>query len=135
MKKRIICCLLVLSMLLSVPYAVNAAAAEPIIPLYDNASSASAILSISGNTATGEGTIKGYSNVTKIDIALTFQKKSLLWWSDVETWYKYAVGNSSNISANMTLTGSGTYRVKIVYKVYVGSEYETITCYSAQKTY
>lgn len=98
--------------------------------------SASSTLTISGTTATCTSTALGYANITtKIVIEHTLQKKtsSGTWskvasWSETDTGYK---GSATNTQSNLS---EGTYRLKTVFTVYAGSDYETITKYSSEKT-
>ncbi len=102
-------------------------------PLYDYTASHVTNLTISGGTASCKASLTGYSGTTsKIEITMTLQKKTLLWWSNVESWtgtYNTYYGSLTKSKA----VDSGTYRVKAVYKVYSGSKSETITGYSAEK--
>lgn len=103
-------------------------------PLYDYTNRYSETLSISNGTASCNATLTGISGTaTKVVIKMTLQKKTLLWWSEVETWsatYNTYYGSLSKSAA----VKSGTYRIKAVYTVYSGSNSESITDYSSQKT-
>lgn len=143
MRKRIFAFVTALVMMLSLvsvsfaeadlPERIEIEQGSEIMPLYDYTSTYSTSLSISGGSATAKASIIGKSSVTKITIELTLQKKNLLWWKEVEshimTYYNTAAGPSLTKAV-----GSGTYRTKAVYTVYSGSNSETITDYSSQKT-
>lgn len=142
MKKRIISLLMVLVMAFSlsaVTYAEVPTAGiekpefeEPgITPQYQYAKECSATLSISGGTAYCSAKANG-SSVTKVQITMTLQKKTLLWWSDKSEWTT-TVNSSTALFEKTASAGSGTYRVKAVCKVYSGSASESITVYSAEK--
>lgn len=99
-------------------------------------SSCSSTLTVSGTTAKYISQATGYRNeTTKIVITQTLQKKTSTgsWnkvssWSETDTGYKgYATNSKSGLS-------KGTYRLKTVFKVYAGSNYETLTKYSSNKT-
>lgn len=113
-----------------------AVSAEIIAPCTLYTDSASSTLTISETTATCSSTAKGYANVTtKIVIKQTLQKKSSsgIWckvasWSETDTGYK---GSATNTKSGLS---SGTYRLKTIFTVYAGSDYETITKYSSEKT-
>ena len=99
-------------------------------------SSCSSTLTVSGTTAKCISQATGYRNeTTKIVITQTLQKKTSTGsWSKVSCWietdasYKgYATNSKSGLS-------KGTYRLKTVFKVYAGSNYETLTKYSSNKT-
>lgn len=49
-------------------------------------------------------------------------------WSETDTGYK---GSATNTKSGLS---SGTYRLKTAFTVYAGSDYETITKYSSEKT-
>lgn len=109
---------------------------EPSIqPMYDYTRNYVENLSISNGTASCSATLTGINGTTtKIVIKMTLQKKTLLWWSEVEAWsatYNTYYGTLSKTAS----VKSGTYRVKAVYTVYSGSNSESITDYSSQKTY
>ncbi len=55
-------------------------------PCYEYASKVNATLSKSSGKAKCTGNVFGYSSTTKIKITMTLQKKTLLWWSEVEEW-------------------------------------------------
>ena len=104
-------------------------------PMYDYTNKFSETLSISGGTATCKASLTGINGTTtKIVIKMTLQKKTLLWWSEVETWSATYNTYYGTLSKTATVK-SGTYRVKAVYTVYSGSNSESITDYSSQKTY
>ena len=102
-------------------------------PMYNYVDRVDTTLSITNGKALCKVDILGYSTTTKIEIDLTLQKKTALWWSTVEAWevnyLQYTAQHSRTFSVN-----SGTYRLKAVYKVYSGTNYETITEYSGTKS-
>ena len=104
-------------------------------PLYAYTRTYDESLSISNGTAKCTSSLTGINGTTtKIVIKMTLQKKTLLWWSEVETWsatYNTYYGTMTK----STTVGSGTYRVKAVYTVYSGSNSESITDYSSQYKY
>lgn len=104
-------------------------------PRYNYTDKFNETLTIASGTATCKATLAGISGTTtKVVIKMTLQKKTLLWWSEVETWST----TSNTYYGTLTKTAavkSGTYRVKAVYTVYSGSNSESITDYSAQKSY
>lgn len=142
--KKIIAMSLVLVMLLSMTASVCAEPVLPerieieqgneIVPLYAYVSTYLTGLTISGNKATCDAYLKGYSGTTtKIVFKITLQKKTLIWWNDVDSYTVTYHGHTGSPSRSFTV-GSGTYRAKVVYTVYSGSASETITDYSSQKT-
>lgn len=91
-------------------------------------------LSISNGNASCYSELLGISSrTTKIEITMTLQKKTLLWWSKVESWTTTVNGYYAALSKTKSVD-SGTYRVKAEFKVYSGSDSETIKQYSAEKS-
>jgi len=138
MFKRILSMVMVMVLLFglsAVSYAAPADDGSAIQPRYNYTSKFSETLTISGGTATCKASLTGINGTTtKVVIKMTLQKKTLLWWSEVETWsatYNTYYGTLSKTAS----VKSGTYRVKAVYTVYSGSNSESITDYSSQKSY
>ena len=89
-------------------------------------------LVISNNKAHCTSRLIGYQSTTKIVITMTLQKKTLFWWSKVETW----TGTYNDFVAELYKTKSienGTYRIKTKFVVYSGSDSETITVKSPER--
>lgn len=104
-------------------------------PLYAYASNAGAGLKITNGTARCTSEIYGIAGTTtKIEITMSLQKKTALWWPDVISWSTTTTNIYPDIVETTTVS-SGTYRVKTVFKVYSGSQYETITVYSQEAKY
>lgn len=102
------------------------------MPCFEYTSSTVTGLSFSNDVASCVTRVNGYSDVTKIVIKMTLQKKTLLWWSKVESWsgtFNDCIGSLAKTAS----VGSGTYRVKAEITVYSGSDYEEITAYSQEK--
>lgn len=98
--------------------------------------SADSTLSFSGTTATCSSTFEGYlGQTTKIVISQTLEKKDSKgeWqyscgWSTTVDGYK---GTVTNYAYNRS---AGIYRLKTVFTVYAGDDYEEITKYSFEQT-
>lgn len=105
---------------------------EIITPLYENTNIINAQLQISGQNAICNGLVKGKNFVNKIEVEMTLQKKTLLWWSKVETWSKVEYNSLVEVEKSH-LIENGTYRVKISATVYNGDAKETVDAYSAEK--
>ena len=93
--------------------------------------SCSSSLSISSLSATCTSSLKGYrGTTTKIEVSQTLQVKNGAQWRKCEGWdntYNYYTCNFVNTRA---VYSGNQYRVKSEFKVYSGSNYETITKYS-----
>lgn len=87
-------------------------------------------MSISGKTAYVDAEAQGKSNVSKIKLTVTLQKKSGSSWSTVKTWTDTESSDYIYISEEKSVS-SGTYRVKVT-AVFNGSE--TVTTYSETET-
>ena len=96
---------------------------ERIIDEYDN-----------GNENYAKGI--GYSGeTTKIVMEQTLQKKtSSGGWSEVASWSETDTGYIGSATNTKSSLSSGTYRLKTVFTVYAGSDYEVLTKYSTEKT-
>lgn len=135
--KKILSVLLILLMTFncfSYSYAALPEDNEIVQPMYSYVTQLLTDIAIENNVATCKIYAKGINGTTtKIEIDLTLQKKTALWWSTVEAWevnyLQYTAQHSRTFSVN-----SGTYRLKAVYKVYSGTNYETITEYSGTKS-
>lgn len=126
----------VLGLIMSICCLSIAVSASEIMPfdLYTN--SCSSTLTISGTTATCKSNALGYANVTtKIVMKQTLQKKtSSKTWSEVNSWNETDIGYKGSATNTQSNLSSGIYRLKTVFTVYAGSDYETITKYSSEKT-
>ena len=135
MTKRITSLVLAILLLFTGSVAVSAATGEETVqPLYDYTSSTSVNLSVSNDTAYCTAQLIGYASTTKIVITMTLQKKTLLWWSEVDSWTTTYNDNVAMMSKSCSV-GSGKYRVKSKFVVYCGSDSETITSYSLEREY
>ena len=141
----LILCVVLLCCLSTVAYAENPVAIEPnvlmqsdsgIMPCFEYTNTTATSLSISSSgTATCSTSLNGYTGVTtKIVINMTLQKKTLLWWSEVDSWSK-TINDSFGSLTKTASVGSGKYRVKVEFTVYSGSNSEEITTYSQEKEY
>ena len=132
MKKRILSILPVL-VTLCVFCGITVSAVEP---RYVYTTSLASYLTISNSKASCISTVSANSTVTKISATQYLQKKNGSSWSTVSngTWSDSSSCNSLTMSNSKSSLSTGTYRLKTVIKVYSGSDYETITKYSSEKT-
>ena len=129
-------CAIVLSTYFVVGNVASAAVIPPDAPAYSYASDCISELSISGTTATCKSTVNGYyDKTTKIVVNQTLQKKNSSGnWEYVYSWYDTIYNYNGSLTNTKSSLSSGTYRVKTVATVYAGTEHETITEYSKEKT-
>ena len=103
---------------------------------YSYTQSVSAMLVRSGTTLTGKTQVVGYSGITtkiEIDQYLEICAWGYLWIplpADSQTTY----GSEASLYKNYGSNDPGTYRIRSEIKVYSGSNYESITAYSLEKT-
>lgn len=116
--------------------ASNEIVQSDVMPCFEYTNTTYTSLSISSSgTATCLATLSGYTDVTtKIVIKMTLQKKTLFWWSEVDSWTK-TINDSYGSLTKTASVGSGTYRVKVEFTVYSGSNSEEITTYSQEKSF
>lgn len=95
---------------------------------------ASSSLSISSSTATCTSKFSGTSSVTKVSLVQYLEKYESSTWSTYRGWSTSSNSSGLNVSNLGTNLSSGTYRVRSVYTVYVGTDYETVEVISDSKT-
>lgn len=134
MFKKILSLVMCVVMLSGTGLIANAETTEnQVQPRYSYTHGISATLTNSSGKAMCVGHVSGYNGTTtKIVLTMTLQKKTLLWWSEVQEWTVTVNGYTAGISKTVTVD-SGTHRVKVEAKVYAGSNYENVDCTS--KTY
>lgn len=110
--------------------------AECAVPFTLYTYSTTSTLTISGTKATCVSKAIGYSGeTTKIVMEQTLQKKtSSGGWSEVASWSETDTGYIGSATNTKSSLSSGTYRLKTVFTVYAGSDYEVLTKYSTEKT-
>lgn len=139
MFKKILSVVMVVVLCCSLGLTVNAQSISTsdssVQPRYSYTSSISTTLNSSNGNAVCGTIVEGYANTaTKIKVTMTLQKKTLLWWSEAESWTTTV--NDYYISFYKTASvKSGKYRVKSEIVVYSGSASESITKYSVEKEF
>ncbi len=104
-------------------------------PRYSYTSTVSVTLANSNGKASCNTAVKGYSSLaTKIKITMTLQKKTLFWWSEVDSWTTTVSDYYASLSKTVSVD-SGTHRIKSEIVVYSGSASESITKYSSEKEF
>ena len=137
--KRIISFVLTVALLCSLGmganlFSVAAQANEGVQPRYSYTSYTSVSLNVTNGVATCSAYLEGYGGITtKVSVDMTLQKKTLLWWSEVQTWHTTCY-DEYVLSTQSISVGSGKYRVKAEFIAYSGSASETITTYSQEKS-
>lgn len=107
--------------------------AEGITPRYVYTNDCESTLTISGSTATCKSEATGYyGETTKVVIEQTLQKynNSTGKWTSVATWSETDTGYFGTATNTKSGLSSGSYRLKSVFSVYAGVNYEQITVYS-----
>ena len=128
--KKFCAAITAVSMLLSsanVVYAENSKdpyAAEPAYMEYDYIILTGSYLSINGKTAHCKSEAKGMEEVTKIEATQYLEKKTLWWWDPVDDWSLSVNGNNLEMTNYKSELGSGTYRLRTVFTVYVSGDSE-----------
>ncbi len=109
--------------------------AEGAVPFTLYTYSTTSTLTISGAKATCTSKATGYSGeTTKIVIEQILQKKtSSDTWSEVESWSDTIANYKASATNTKSSLSSGTYRLKTIFTVYAGSDYEVLTKYSTEK--
>lgn len=126
-----------LVLLLTAQVAFGAVSSTPDIELMaENYSSASATISLSGNTAEVTGKIIGRAGkTTKTSIHLYLQQYKNGSWVNVDDWTSTGDTVARQLSKTKTVTKGYKYRAKAVCAAYVGSNKETVTKYSVTVEY
>lgn len=121
-----------LILLLTAQIAFGAVSSTPDIELMaENYSSASATISLSGNTAEVTGKIVGRAGkTTKTSIHLYLQQYKNGSWVNVDDWTSTGATVARQLSKTKTVTKGYKYRAKAVCAAYVGSDKESVTKYS-----
>lgn len=140
--KRIISIVLVFALCFTLGLSAQAVEFSPkaiadnytVQPYYTYTSELNVGLTNSSGKAKCTTTVDAYSNATKIVITMTLQKKTLLWWSEAETWTSTVNDNFASFTKTASV-GSGKYRVKAEITVYSGSASESITKYSLEREF
>lgn len=134
MCKKIISVVLCVAMLFS--FSIIASAEDAgVAPAYNYTVNATTSLFYSNGTFYCDASLDGYSDrTTKIEITVTLQKKGLLWWNKVESWSGTFNNYYGSLSKSYATTTSGKYRVKGEFVAYSGSDSESITNYTTERS-
>lgn len=131
--------LLLLALLATTLFVLPAAASyeseeiPAITPRYTYLQTVATNLSISGKSASLSGTIRAYSDVSKLEYAVYLQVKSGSSWSDVSSWNGSKNGTLASYNFSGTVSAGKTYRNKTVVTAYSGGQSETVTAYSGER--
>ncbi len=86
---------------------------------------------IGGKCISISANAKAKTTANKISLTIELQKKNSNCWSTIKTWKKTEVNTYiCMFSKQDDLSKKGTYRVKLIAKVYKNSSCETVTGYS-----
>ena len=135
MKKKLSALLLMFMALFTIlGFTVNA-----VEPRYTYTTSATSTITNSSSNSSKvycTATLKGNSTITKIEATQYLEKKNGTTWSTVNgcVWSNSSNRNSLTMSNSKSNLSSGTYRVRTVFKVYSGNNYETVEKVSSEAT-
>lgn len=139
--KKLLSAIIAATMIFSFAVTASAEAASVqdygISPYYMYATNTSSLLSVSGTTASCESKASGLPSVTKIVVVQTLERHwafGLFFGVDGASWTKTVNSNSATAINKKYNLGSGTYRLKTEFTLYSGTQSETITAYSPEKT-
>ncbi len=114
---------------------VNAQTENAISPYMLYIRQTTSVLSISGTTATVDcSTLGVVGEATKAKIVAELQVKNGSSWTTVETWTDTQNSYRASVYENYSVTKGKTYRVKATATVWEGSQSETQTVFSNEKT-
>ena len=134
--RSLICIGLCVTMLFSIPAWTSAATAEKAVvqPRFNYTFLTSAGLAITQKgIAYCSADAEGYDNITtKIHIDMHLQQYIALQWTTIAAWEGTFYDVWGGLSESKQVY-SGRYRVKAVFTVYSGSNYEVIDTYSQEK--
>lgn len=141
MKKIVTILISVMLIMMSVTYISVSAknldfGSNEITPFYLYTYKATSDLSVSGNNVQCDSMLMGYPDATKVNATQYLQKKNSTDWETVYngTWSSSSNGNYLVMTNSKSNLSSGTYRLKTIFVVFSGNEYEMITAYSSEKT-
>lgn len=107
-----------------------------ISPYYLYTYQAKSTLEISGKSATCKSSLTGMTSVTKISATQYLEKKNGTKWETISggTWSDSVNSSSLTMSNSKSNLSSGTYRLRTVFTVYCGNNYETVEKVSSEAT-
>lgn len=91
-------------------------------------------LSISNRVATVNCWLEGKIGSTKTQIIVELQEKNGTGWDNIVTWNDTQNSDYASVYKTKTVITGKTYRIKSTLTVWEGTQSETITVYSPQKT-
>lgn len=136
--KRLIAYLMILVALFSVSvvpgFAVELPGESEIMPCYDYTKSVYADLSISeSGTATATSKITGYpGTTTRVYITMYLERIKDGEWETVESWSDSAASYRLTLEENVNVSKGYTYRVRVSFYSYSGTNNEYIIKYSEE---
>ena len=103
------------------PVAVAASGNSTVMPRYNNVTSVTNYFGITTDgTANVQTVYKGITGITTgTTVEIQLQRKTLLWWSDVDGgyWNNTVMGTNGSVSKTLQLAKTGEYRA--VFKITV----------------
>ncbi len=128
-KKRVVLTLLLAVCLTFLPVfeAFAAGANDGIMPIMDYINDASYNLWIDNNVADVEASVYGHTSATKCEIEVKLQEKGLIFWSTYDSWSVTENSYDADLYESVSVNAGKSYRIKVTFTVWSGSESETRT--------
>lgn len=119
--KRILCmCLLATLLVNSAALTSMAASNNAVMPMWDNTSEASTVLSFNGTTAKCTASVLGYSGVTEIYGTMILKRVSGSSETTVKSWS--VSSDSKTLFASKSCTVTKGYKYKLEFNGYVSTD-------------
>ncbi|MDO5062765.1 MAG: hypothetical protein Q4D77_06265 [Peptostreptococcaceae bacterium] len=96
-----------------------------ISPFWNDSGDVEAILIFKGRTIYCEADIRGSSKTTRIEAEIILEKNEGGSYREIRSWSASSSSRKLNITKN-TSAKSGSYRLRVIAKIYEGSSYYTI---------
>ncbi len=97
-----------------------------IAPKWESTGEVYPLLKVGSGKAICDVSITGKSGVTKISANIILEKKTGSSYTHVANW-SVSSNSSYLLTTKQANVSSGTYRLRVVAKVYVGNNYETVS--------
>lgn len=139
-KSIVLSIVLSLCFLITISIPANAVAEQrlnEVVPFYDYTSKTNTSLSISqSGVATCTASITGYQDITtQVQIYMYLEQYSNGSWKVLKTWTESYNNFKGTLQQNFNVSKGYSYRTRVSYYAYSGSNYENIVRYSNEYGY